>query len=125
MNDRISNDEIFIELQKSRKAAYKANRNAFFAIGISLIAIIISMISSYTLLKTPVSINKSDLKALVQAQKTLNTQTEVKLDALQMKQILSAIEYNKSNQQAKVQKPATQSQELKHVELINRYFEED
>jgi len=108
------------ELQESRAAAKSANRNAMWAIGISVFAIIVSAFLTYTQLNTPASINKSDLQALINSNSSADVQKEVKLDPLQMEQILSAMAQSKS---AVKTKNPFQSNEIKHHELINQYFE--
>ncbi len=113
------------ELQASRQAAREANRNAFIAIGISLFAIIISAVLTFAQLRMPTTISKSDLSALIRSNTEAGTQQrEVKLDKLQMAQILSAIGFDKTNTNAKKEEATNQGHEASHLELINQYFED-
>ncbi|MCP3871893.1 MAG: hypothetical protein GY699_01905 [Desulfobacteraceae bacterium] len=112
------------ELQESRRAAREASRNAFMAIGISIFAIIITAFLTYTQLNTPTIINQSNLNALIESNRKANIQSEVKLDSLQMAQILSAIEYSQPKTKAKKLPANDQGKEISQHELINRYFEE-
>ena len=110
-------------LEESRKAAKSANRNAFSAIAISIIAMIICTVTVFVQLNSPISINKSDLQGLIESN-TASKVKEVRLDRLQMTQILSAIEADQAT--APQKKSATMpSNEVEHHELINRYFEEN
>ncbi len=114
------------ELQESRKASREANRNAFIAIGISLLAILASAILTFTQLNTPTRINKSDLTALIESNRDAGIQKEVKLDSLQMAQILSAIGYGQSNPKSTtIPKATDQGGEISIHGLINQYFEEE
>lgn len=113
------------ELQESRAAARSANKNAMWAIGISVAAIIVSAVLTFTQLNTPATINKSDLNALIKSNKEAGVQRKVKLDSLQMAQILTAIGDNQSNTKAKKVKATDQGQEVSHYELINQYFEDE
>ncbi len=113
------------ELQDSRIAAREANRNAFIAIGISIFAIIISAVLTFAQLNTPTIINKPDLNALIKSNRETGVQREVKLDSLQMAQILTAIGYNQSNLKVKRPKVIDQGEEISHYELINKYFEDE
>ena len=110
------------ELQASRRAAKSANRNAFVAIGISVAAIIVSAFLTFTHLNTPIRINKSDLTTLINAGKSTPVQPEVKFSSRQMEQILSAIEQINP---VKRKYHTIPSNEIKHHELINRYFENE
>lgn len=113
------------ELQESRTAARSANKNSMWAIGISVAAIIVSAVLTFAQLNTPTTINKSDLQALINSNAPANVQREVKLDSLQMAQILSAIGYDQSNSRTKKKKAINQGQEVSHHELINQYFEDN
>ena len=108
------------ELKESRDAAKSANRNAWLAISISIAAIIISAVLTWTQLNTPLSIKKSDLAALVSSSTPSGVEREVKLNSLQMKQILLSIE-QMSTKNKKVS--TIPSNEVEHHELINEYFE--
>ncbi len=112
------------ELQEGRAAARSANKNAMWAIMISVTAIIISAVLTFTQLRTPTTINKSDLNALIKSNRDSANQKEVKLDSLQMAQILSAIGFDKSNIKVKKDEVTNQGQEASHHELINQYFED-
>lgn len=65
----------FRELQESRASSQAANRNSLIAMGISLIAIIISCVTAYVQVKTPVgiqgavTINESQIKAIIESNK--------------------------------------------------------
>lgn len=109
------------ELQQSRAAAKSASKNAFIAIMISMVAIIFSIYVA----KQPISINKSDLNALINSNKDTVIQKEVKLDRLQMAQILSAIGYGQSNPKPMRSEAKGKSKEISHHELINQYFEDE
>jgi len=111
------------ELQESREAAKSANRNAMWAICISILAIIISAVLTFNQLNTPVSMNKSDLQALINSNTKADVQREVKIDSLQMAQILSAIGYSQPHRKAEKQKALDQGREVSHHQLINKYFE--
>ena len=113
------------ELQASRMAARSANRNAMYAIRISIFAIIVSAVLTFTQLNAPVSVNKSDLQALINSNTSANVQREVKLDSLQMAQILSAIGYRqpKPENDRKKSLYKDQGKEVSHHQLINKYFE--
>lgn len=113
------------ELQESRAAAKSANRNAFTAIGVSVSAMVFCAVLAFTQLNTPLTINKSDLKALIDSSRETGIQKEVKLDSLQMAQILTAIQSSQSSSRAKETKIPGQSQEVSHHELINQYFEDE
>jgi hypothetical protein len=113
------------ELQESRTAARSANKNAMWAIGISVAAIIVSAVLTFTQLNTPATINKSDLNALIESNRENGIQRTVKLDNVQMAQILSAIGHEQSNSRTKKQQAADQGQEVSHHELINKYFEDE
>ncbi len=113
------------ELQESRIAAKSANRNAFIAVGISVFAIIVSAVLTFAQLKTPATINKSDLNALIKSNRETGVQRAVKLDSLQMAQIISAIGYDQSNSKTKRKQATVQGQEVSHHELINKYFEDE
>jgi len=112
------------ELQESRRAAREASRNAWWAIRIAVAAIIVSAVLTYTQLNTPTTINKSDLNALIESNRNTNIQSEVKLDSLQMAQILSAIGYSQPKPNTKKQPATDQGKEVSHHELINKYFED-
>lgn len=115
------------ELQEARKAAKDANRNAIAALCISIIAIVFS---GYLTLK-PVSINKADIKALAAAvkgsgdEKSQLSQNTIKIDRLQMAQIISAIEKAKAKPTVKRSQLKTISSEDSMVEAINDYYEQD
>ncbi len=111
------------ELQESRLAAKSANKNAMWAIGISVAAIIVSAVLTFAQLNTHATINKSDLQAFIDSNRESEVQREVKLDSLQIAQILSAIGYDQSNSRTKKQQATDQGQEVSHHELINKYFE--
>lgn len=111
------------KFQENRKTLESANRNSLAAIGISVVAIILCLILTFTQRSTPVSINQSDLQALVNLNHSNNIQKEIKLDKLQMEKILSAIEYKLSEAKTPQSNPKIQSNEIGHHELINKYFE--
>ncbi len=113
------------ELAESRAVAKSANRNAFIAIGISVFVIIVTAVLTFTQLNTPATITKSELNALIMATRDAGVQREVKLDSMQMAQILSAIGYDQSNDRSKKQNAVNQGQEVSHHELINQYFEDE
>jgi len=113
------------ELQESRMAARSANRNAMWAICISILAIIISAVLTFNQLNTPVSMNKSDLQALFNSNTKADVQREIKIDNLQMAQILSAIRYSQPHLKAEKQKGSDQGKEVSHHQLINKYFEDE
>ncbi len=114
----------YYELQEAKRAAKAANRNAFIAIAISAFAIVMSAVLTFTQSNTPIPINRSDLNALIKSNREPSVQSEVKLDSLQMAQILSAIRYDKPNTKAKKEETTNQGQEVSHHELINQYFED-
>jgi hypothetical protein len=120
------------ELRESRIAARVAsekaliaNDNAVKAIRIAVVAIIVSVLATIFQITTPVTINKTDLDAMVNGTKDAEVQKEVKLDSLQMAQILSAIGYGQSMPKQPPPKATDQGKEISHHELINRYFEEE
>lgn len=132
------------ELQESRRASTSANRNAFFAISISIIAIFVGIFCTYNQLNSSISIdtkqfnsliqsskppvnqivslNPDDLKALVEANERDGVQN-VELSKLQMAQILSAITRGKPK---RIHKPEIQrpSNEEAMLDVINRYYEQ-
>jgi hypothetical protein len=125
------------ELQEARNAAKEANRNAFFAIGLSILTLLFSGFLTYTHLINPVSINKADMQALIESNKNPNTQTvrlnqnqldelkEINLEPLQMAQILSAIE--SGHAKSTIYKPTVNnpSNDSSMIEAINQYYEQD
>jgi hypothetical protein len=113
------------ELRESNKAAKSASRNAFTAIGISVFAMVFIAVFAFTQWNRPITINESDLNALISSNRHSNAQREVKLDSLQMAQILAAMQYSRSNPEPKKQKTIEQGQEVSHHELINQYFEDE
>lgn len=125
------------ELQEARKAARDANRNAIFAISLSIFTLLLSAFFTYTQLKTPVSINKDDMQALIESNKNPNTQNVqlnqnqldelkgIKLDSLQMAQILSAIESSHAKPTIRKSTANNPGNEGSMLEAINQYYEED
>ncbi len=115
------------ELQESRLSARSANRNAIWAIGLSIFAIIVSGILAFNQLTTSVGMNKSDLQAFIISNTRENRQREVKLDSLQMAQILSAMGYRqaKPENERKSSQNKDQGKEVSHHQLINQYFEDE
>ena len=105
------------ELQESRAAAKAAHRNAFIAIGISVCAIIISAILTWTQVNAPIGLDERTVTSLIESNMA---QKNVKLNPQQMEQILSAIETVKP---PKKEMNTIQSNEVKFHDLINRYFE--
>ncbi len=114
----------YYELQEAQRSAKSANRNAFIAIGISVIAIVISAVFTFTQSNVPITINRSDLNDLINSNREAGVQREVKLDSLQMAQILSAIGFDQSNIKVKKKEATNQGHEASHLELINQYFED-
>ncbi len=110
------------ELQEARAAAKSANRNAFIAIGISIFTLVVSAVLTFTQLNIPTTINKSDLQTLINSNAV---QRDVKLDNLQMAQILSVIESRQSKLKPQKPKAIFPSNEVQHHDLINKYFEEE
>ena len=112
------------ERHERTQAANFANRNAMWAIGISLAAVILCTILTLTLIFTPNRMKPSDLTPLINS---IAVQKEVRLDSLQMAQLISAIGYNqyKPKNDRKKSVHQTESQEILHHELINRYFEDE
>lgn len=112
------------ELQESRLAARSANKSAMWAISISIFAIIISAVLTFAQLNTPVSMNTSDLLSLTNSNAV---QREVKLDSLQMAQILLAVGYGqaKPTSDRKVSPDQSHGKEVQHHQLINQYFEDE
>jgi hypothetical protein len=110
-------------LKESWKAGKSANRNAFTAIGLAVFAIVLTTFLAFTQWNRPITLSKSDLNALTSSNRHANVQREVKLDSLQMAQILAAVQYR--GPEPKNQKPKEQGQEISHHELINQYFENE
>lgn len=107
------------ELQLNREAAKSANRNAFVAIGISVTAIIVSAVMTWSQLNTSVSLDKFTLQSLIESNVV---QRDVNLNPQQMKQILAVLEKAKPENKKISTLP---SNEVQHHELINRYFESE
>ncbi len=120
------------ELKESRNAAriagenaLNASNNAVKAIRIAVVAIIVGILATIFQITTPATIDKTDLDTLVKSIKDVGDQKEVKLDRLQMAQILSAVGYGQSMPKPPPPKAIDQGKEISHHELINRYFEDE
>ncbi len=120
------------ELVQSRLAAGSANRNAFFAIAISIFAIIVCAVLTFVSQRAPASISPSvqkvqisqdQLSGIMERLKSLETR-EVKLDKLQLMQIITALQSQKTVP-PKRKSMAPASNEMEHYERINQYFEEN
>lgn len=85
------------ELQESRRTAKQANRNAFIAIGISVSAIIISALMTWSQLKTPTTIKTDQLNALITATTAPKIQN-VHLNDNQIKELKGILEDTRTNE---------------------------
>lgn len=79
----------FRELEESRKASKSANRNAFLAIGISVLAIIAGIVSAITQLNSSISINSKQISRLAEASKPPVVQN-VTISKEQLKELVAA-----------------------------------
>lgn len=110
-------------MQKGIQTATSASKTAVAAIALSVAAIIISLFTGLNRPDPAVSLSDAEISRIVDTVEK-SVSREVRLDGLQMRQILSAIEADKA---AAPQKKSAMmpSNEIKHHELINRYFEEN
>ena len=79
----------FRELEESRKASKSANRYAFLAIGISVLAIIAGIASTITQLNSSISINSKQIRRLAEASKPPVVQN-VTISKEQLKELVAA-----------------------------------
>ncbi len=112
------------ESQEIKTKLKTVNRISLWAIIISIIAISFCLTLGYKIVATPVSINDDQLTRIIEAM-TASHQKEVKIDTLQMAQILSALEYGKKAKPMVRKRFIKPSGEIENHELINRYFEEN
>ncbi len=113
------------QFRETGAAVKSASRNAFIAMGITVLAIIVGAALIVPRLNTPVRIHNADLTALVNAVAPANVPAEVKLDSLQMAQVLSAVGAGavRPEMDRKESLNPADGKEVSHHELINRYFE--
>ncbi len=111
------------ELVQSRLAASSANRYAFYAITISICAIIVCAVLTFSPSVRKVQISQDQLSRIMEKLESLETR-EVSLDKLQLMQIITALESQKRIP-PKQKSMAPASNEMEHYERINQYFEEN
>ena len=115
-------------LETAQAAATTASRTGIAAVCISAAATIFCAIMAFWLVSRPAGMTNDELLSLLEARNSVRTPLEIKLNNLQMAQLVSAVsnisisETHKPKAPAKKEPPATKSNELIHHELINRYF---
>lgn len=79
------------EFQLAISASRSANTNSFIAIGISIFAIICSVIAAYIQITSSISLDKNQLESIIQANQPPHSQVIV-IEESQLKKISSTIE---------------------------------
>ena len=107
--------------QENRAAVKSAHRHALWAVGLSLAAMIVCVILAAVQLSAPPTVSKADLAGLIESKEDANR--VVRLDRLQMLQILTALGSNRPDTGTKRKAGIDPGREVSHHELINQYFE--